>query len=179
MKTRIIFSTAILATAVGLGSSASAADSAQTEQRVEVVYTNPEKFTDVKDSSMQSERARDDYLRLLKEHLQERVPQQIPEGTKLTITISDVDMAGDFEPWRGVQFHDVRIVKEIYPPRINLSYKLTDASGAVIKEGEEQLRDTSFMLTTTPIPSNDSLRYEKALLDNWLRREFTKAKKKK
>lgn len=128
---------------------------------------------------MQSERARDDYLRLLKEHLQERVPQQIPEGTKLTITISDVDMAGDFEPWRGVQFHDVRIVKEIYPPRINLSYKLTDASGAVIKEGEEQLRDTSFMLTTTPIPSNDSLRYEKALLDNWLRREFTKAKKKK
>jgi len=87
-------------------------------------------------------------------------------------------MAGDFEPWRGAQFQDVRVVKEIYPPRINLSYKLTDASGAVVKEGEESLRDTSFMLTTTPIPNNDSLRYEKALLDNWLRREFPKQRKK-
>ena len=41
----------------------------------------------------------------------------VPEGDKLTITFTDIDLAGDFEPWRGPQWDEVRIVKAIYPPR--------------------------------------------------------------
>ncbi|MGC4071324.1 MAG: DUF3016 domain-containing protein [Nibricoccus sp.] len=95
------------------------------------------------------------------------------------ISISDIDLAGDFEPWRGPQFTDVRVVKDLYPPRVNLSFKLTDASGTVVKEGERQLRNLSFQMTATPAFSSDSLRYEKALLDNWLRDEFPKSKEAK
>jgi hypothetical protein len=176
-------SSATLATAllVALAVPAFPADSAsktseQGSDRVEVSYKDPEKFTDVKDSSMGSDRDRENYLSLLKTHLEERGAKEIPDGAKLSVTISDVDMAGDFEPWRGPQFNDVRVVKEIYPPRIHLTFKLTGSDGSVLKEGERKLSDLSFQMNATPAFSNDSLKYEKSLLDNWLRSEFTDVK---
>lgn len=177
MKTKLLVTAALLAVVCAPVFPADSSVSTQAGARVEVVYVSPEKFTDVKDSQMATERDRDSTLALIKEFLVERAGKLVPEGQKLVITISDVDMAGDFEPWRGPQFNDVRIVKDIYPPRVDLSFKLTDASGAVVKEGEQKLRDLSFQMSATPAFSSDSLRYEKGMLDNWLRSEFPKGKK--
>ncbi len=179
MKTKFAVAAALLAamSAPVLPASESAV-SAEAGTRVEVVYVNPEKFTDVKDSNFGSERGREDTLALLKDYIVERGAKLLPEGQRLSVTITDVDLAGDYEPWRGPKFDDVRIVKEIYPPSIHLSFKVTDGAGTVVKEGMEKLRDLSFQMSATPAFSSDSLRYEKALLDNWLRSEFPKAKKK-
>ena len=93
----------------------------------------------------------------------------------LRVTVTDVDMAGDFEPWRGPRFDDVRIVKDIYPPRIELRFRLLDANGSVLREGERTLRDSAFLMRDGA-HETDSLRFEKRLLDQWLRKEFgTKA----
>lgn len=177
MKTKFAVAVALLAVIGVPAFPADSAASAQVDARVEVMYVNPESFTDVKESQMATERDRDSILALLKEFLVERAVKFVPEGQKLVVTISDVDMAGEFEPWRGPQFGDVRIVKEIYPPRVNLAFKLTDASGSVLKEGEQKLRDMNFQMSATPSFSSDSLRYEKGMLDNWLRSEFPKVKK--
>lgn len=154
-----------------------AAPPAAQKNRVEVVFDHPENFTDVKDSQMGSEKGRDGYLGFIKEHLQERAQRYLEEGQTLAVTFTNIDMAGDFEPWRGAEYSDVRIVKEIYPPRMNFSYKLVNASGAVVKEGEEKLIDMSFQTNASLFNANDSLRYEKAMLDNWLRDTFPKPKK--
>ncbi|MFT3783612.1 MAG: DUF3016 domain-containing protein [Nibricoccus sp.] len=146
--------------------------------KVEVIFDHPEKYTDVKDDDIGTEKGRDGYLGVIKEYLTERGPRYIPEGQTLTVTFKDIDMAGDFEPWRGIDFQHVRIVKEIYPPRMNFSYKVVDASGAVVKEGEEKLVNLGFQMSASPINANDSLRYEKAMLDDWLRNTFPKNKKK-
>jgi Protein of unknown function (DUF3016) len=175
MKTKIVVTALLLAAACAPAYPADSTTSAQAS-RVEVTFVNPEEFTDVKDSHMASERDRESILTLIKEYLVERGGKLLPEGQTLAISISDIDMAGDFEPWRGLQFSDVRIVKEIYPPSVKLSYKLTDASGAVVKEGEARLRDLNYQMSATPSFSSDSLRYEKALLDNWMRSEFPKTK---
>ena len=81
--------------------------------------------------------------------------------------------AGSFEPWRGPQAADVRIVRDIYPPRIDLRFKLLDADGKLLREGSRQLRDATFMMRPDLYP-NDPLRYEKTLLDDWLRAELPK-----
>ncbi|MFT3868569.1 MAG: DUF3016 domain-containing protein [Nibricoccus sp.] len=154
-----------------------AAPTAAQKNQVDVIFDHPENFTDVKDSQMGSEKGRDGYLALLKDHLQERAPRYLTEGQKLTITFTNIDMAGDFEPWRGIDFNDVRIVKEIYPPRMNFTYKLVDGTGSVVKEGQEKLLDMSFQMNASPVNATDSLRYEKAMLDNWLRDTFPKPKK--
>ncbi len=79
--------------------------------------------------------------------------------------------AGGFEPWRGPQAADVRIVRDIYPPRIDLRFKLLGADGKLLREGSRQLRDASFMMRPDLYP-NDPLRYEKTLLDDWVRAEL-------
>jgi len=154
-----------------------AAAPADSKARVEVGFDHPEKFTDVKDSSFGSEKGRDSYLALFKEYLQDRAPHYLADGQKLSITFTDIDLAGDFEPARGPDYNDVRIVKDIYPPRLNFTYKVVDASGAVVKEGQEKLIEMAFQMTANPVNNQDSLRYEKAMLDNWLRAQSWRPKK--
>ena len=69
--------------------------------RTEVIFDHPEKFTDVKNASCPSDKGRDGILEQLRGHLVSRADSYIPEGCKLSITFTDIDLAGDFEPWRG------------------------------------------------------------------------------
>ncbi len=179
MKTKWIVLTSLLAGFGGQSFAAETTAPAPADSRVEVIYVNPEKFTDFTDSSTGSERGAEGYRALFKEYLETEAVRFVPEGTRVALSITDVDMAGDFEPWRGSQFSDVRIVKSIYPPRINFTYKITDASGAVVREGEEKLRDMNFQMGGLTSMASDALRYEKALIDDWLRAQFPKAKKEK
>jgi len=173
MKTKNVFLAVVLATAASVFAAAPAA----TNVHVEVIFDHPEKFTDVKDSWMGSDRGRDSTLALIKEYLENEAPRHLAEGQTLTLTFTDIDLAGDFEPERGMDFSDVRIVKDIYPPRMNFSYKLVDASGTVLKEGQEKLIDMAFQMSIGIIDRQDSLRYEKNMLREWLREQFPLPKK--
>ena len=138
---------------------------------IHVEYTNPEKFSDVGNSySGSNETTRATYLEELRKHIQRHASRLLADGQNLTVTIIDVDMAGSFEPWRPLM-NDLRIVRDSYPPRIDLYFQLTDTDGAVIKNGKRELRDIAFLMTTI-MYHNDPLRHEKTLLDNWLEREF-------
>lgn len=137
----------------------------------EVNFLEPSKFTDVKDHDM-GDYERTTYLDSLRDHLLEQAKYFVPPGYKLSVTFTDIDMAGDFEPWRGPRFSDIRIVKDIYPPRIELSFQLTDAAGNVVKEGKRELRDLAFLSKITMSFRDDPMRHEKALIDDWLRDEF-------
>ena len=92
----------------------------------------------------------------------------MPAGDKLTLTFTDIDLAGDFEPWHGGRFDEIRIIKEIYPPDFKFTYVLTDRTGQVIKQGSEDIRDMAFGMRVD-IDRNDALRYEKAVLSDWMR----------
>ena len=95
----------------------------------------------------------------------------MPAGWTLEVRVTDVDLAGEIEPWRGPQFDRVRIMREVYPPRIDLEFRLADAKGAVFKQGSRVLRDPLY-LTRAALGDSDRLRYEKQLLGDWLRQEF-------
>lgn len=170
----------ILLAALGLGvvSAAHAFDPVKGLPKTEVVFFEPDKFTDVSNRYMgDSEKERDGTLAELRTYLIKQANRALAPGQQLKITVTDVDLAGEFEPWRGGSMADVRIVKEIYPPDIKLSFQLTDADGNVLKQGDRHLRDMAFMMTLS-IDRNDPLRFEKELLDNWVRNEFRDAKNK-
>ena len=152
-----------------------AAAANKTIARAEVNFFEPKKFTDVKDSSM-GDYERTTYLDQIRDHLLEQAKYHVPEGHMLAVTITDIDMAGDFEPWRGPRFDDIRIVKDIYPPRIALSFQLKNAEGVVVKEGKRELRDLAFLMKITMAFRDDSVRHEKGLLDDWLRAEFPRVR---
>lgn len=132
---------------------------------VRVEFAGPDQFTDVGNRHF-GDRTRSGYLEQLRRHVIRRATPLVSEGQRLAITITELDMAGSFDPWR-TKPGAVRIVTDVYPPRIDLRFALSAADGAVIASGERKLRDIDF-LTTTLFYRGDPLRYEKTLLDNWL-----------
>jgi hypothetical protein len=136
---------------------------------VTVNFEAPERFTDMGRSYPDQRGADEGYLEELRSHIERTVPGRLPAGATLSLTILDVDMAGQFEPERGPNFNDVRMVRSIYPPRIHVRYTLTDASGAVRAEGERRLTDHTFDWNISPIDRNDALKHEKRLIDDFVR----------
>lgn len=168
MNRRIVLHVLLAALAL-LGAPAMAADAAPTN--VTVTYDHPEQFTETKKvRSLAPQLADDGYLKTLKSYTEDRAGKMLPLGEHLDIVVTDIDRAGNFEPWRPNPLRDVRIVKDIYPPRIDLHFQLLDANGKVIREGTRKLRDPGFMYDGIATSGNDSLRYEKGLIDRWLRK---------
>ena len=67
----------------------------------------------------------------------------------------------------------VRIVRDIDSLRIQLRYTLT-AGDRVVASAEEQVSDMNFMVPANRYSSGDRLRYEKATLDDWFDKRFSK-----
>ena len=138
---------------------------------VSVAWEDPATFAELRHNQNRYQSARGTWLTDLAMHLRKGAEARLPAGQRLQLTIVDVDLAGDFEPWHGVNHQDVRIVRDIYPPRMTVRFKLHDASGALIGEGERKLSDPGFLVGSTPINNTDPLRHEKRMIDSWLRRE--------
>jgi hypothetical protein len=149
--------------------------SAQPATRVKVDWTDPAQFAETRNNLGFRQIEPKEWLDLLARHLQRGAERALPEGQHLEVTFTDIKRAGSFEPWRGPEWNDVRIVKDIYPPSIDLRFTLTDADGHALKQGERKLRDVGFLNQDLPNQS-DTLRYEKRLLDEWMRKEFGAAK---
>lgn len=138
---------------------------------VKLDWTDPAKFTDTRQSMCSSTIKPEEWLRDLARHVESRAASRLAPGQRLEITLADIRRAGQCEPWRGAQGADIRIIKEPHSPRIDLRYRLVDDSGKVLREGTEELRDLAFLQRGT-MNANDPLRFEKRMLDDWLRREF-------
>lgn len=150
-------------------SQGSSASSQAPRPPVIVEYIQPEKFTDI--SSSQYGPPNSSYLDQLSKHIAKQALSYLAAGQSLTISILDIDMAGAFEPW-NTPGQDIRMIKHIYPPRIALRYQLRDAEGKVLKDGEAQLSNPTYLMNLSP-NSMDSVRHEKTLMDDWLRRSFS------
>jgi len=168
--------TAILGLVAAVTGWAASPAKEKAEARVTVTFSEPDKFTDAADSQRGSSTRREDNLAEIESYIVERASRYLAEGQRLNVTVTDVDLAGEVEPWRTHGAHDLRIVKDIYPPRIDLSYQLLDANGAVVKEGERKLKDLMFNWKLS-IDRQDPRMHEKALIDDWLRTEFKRSKK--
>ncbi|HVU36204.1 MAG TPA: DUF3016 domain-containing protein [Opitutaceae bacterium] len=164
-------------TALPLATKAAGANTDAT-QRADVTFVNPDKFTDARDSYQGTDAGRDANLAQIREYMLKEANRYIPDGDRLSISVTDVDLAGDFEPWRGGQWDHVRIMKDIYPPRLALTFRLTDSSGNVIKEGTRRLQNLTYLQELVPqFFRDDPLKYDKALIDGWYGDEFGGLKK--
>lgn len=139
---------------------------------VQVDWTDPAQFTELRYSHNRWQAERGNWVEQLASYVQKAASKRLPPGQRLRITITDIKRAGDYEPWHGPRLDDVRVVKDIYPPRLSLRWIRSDASGQVIDQGEQKLVDTAFMMGATPINDNDPLRYEKRMIDDWLRQQL-------
>lgn len=138
---------------------------------VAITFDHPENFTDFKDGPIGTDRGREDYEYTLRRSIREDVSRLLKPGQKLSIVFTDIDLAGDFIPPVSVR-NDIRVIKRIYPPRMKLHFTLTDAAGNVLKEGDRELRDLTFMDSISAADRQGDLAYDRVMLRNWLRQEL-------
>lgn len=67
---------------------------------------------------------------------------------------------------------DIRVMRDIYPPRITLQYTLKDADGRIVSEGDARLSDSGYLQGSGLLTNSDPLRYEKRLIDDWVKRQL-------
>ena len=162
---------AALALAASLGGCATSAI-APRNAHIKVDWSDPVNFTDTRSNLCRNRAKPEEWLSQLARYVENRADRVVAGGKTLKVTITDIQRAGQCEPWRGPNLDDTRIIKDIYPPSISLHFQHTDASGHVVDEGDRTLRDSAFMHRGTMLNQDDPLRFEKRLLDDWLRKEF-------
>jgi hypothetical protein len=142
------------------------------ESPVQVRWTDPARFTELRNSANRWEAERGDWVYQLADYLRTRASKRLAPGQTLDVTITDIKRAGDYEPQHGPRAQDIRIMKDIYPPRMTLGYVLRDAQGNVLREStEERLIDMGYLSSGRGLLSdNDPLRYEKQMIDDWLKK---------
>ena len=111
-------------------------------------------------------------VRRLSRFVVEEARPRLATGDVLSVRFDEVVLAGSLEPWRSPRLDGVRVISPAYPPRIALWFRWVDANGNVAREGERRLTNLDFQRDPRAASSNDTLRYERALLDEWIDREF-------
>jgi hypothetical protein len=140
-------------------------------ERVTVRLQKPEAFKDFKATCIGMDERTRGMLDDLKQFIRASAARYLRDGGGLEITVTDIDMAGEFETWRGPQACSVRVMLDLYAPRIVLDFRRTDRDGKVVSAGHRDLGDPLY-LTRAVTLSTDPLRYEKNLLLDWLQKEF-------
>jgi hypothetical protein len=164
--------------ALALGVSSSVAQQPATVvappvEAVQVTFLVPEDYTDFRDSYFSTESGTEHLMSEIRRHVVRTATPLLAPGQRLEVRFLDIDLAGDYEPWRGPHFDDIRIVKDLYAPRMDVEFRLVNADGTVASEGVRKLHNMAFLMTR----ANDPLRHDKDLLSDWIRREFRRAKR--
>ncbi|WP_259363183.1 DUF3016 domain-containing protein [Colwellia sp. MB3u-4] len=144
--------------------SAATAQAAQ----VEVRWTNPDKYSDIDAGQEHRQHFKDRTFKAFEEHFA-KMAEALPEQQKLVFDITNLDLAGDVN-FGGTK--RIRIIKDIFFPRIEFSYQLLNADNTVVKSAEVSLKDMGFLMHSSFRYRNESLSYEKDMLNDWFRKTF-------
>lgn len=142
---------------------------------VSVQWTDPAQFSELRFSRNRWEAKRGDWVRDLAEYLRKRASARLPQGERLDVTITDIDRAGDYEPGHAGPADSIRYMRDIYPPRIELTFKVVGQDGRTLASGERRLTDLGYLSRSLRVTDTDPLRYEKRLIDDWLADQFKTA----
>lgn len=142
--------------------------SAHAAANVDINFVKPDSFSDARDASGRT----GENLKSLASYLEQLGQRYLPPGEFLTISVLDVDLAGNIRP-RGIR-GDIRILKGGADwPRIKLRYSL-QAGNQILGSGEESIADMDYMLRAPAGNTSDPLYHEKRMLNDWFVSRFVK-----
>ena len=143
MNTKLLTLLTIVSIGTAAGTATAANKSTESTKATTVEFLEPERFTDFRSSQFGGASEQASLASELRREIERISQRELPPGYHLALRFRDIDMAGEFEPWRGPRLDDVRIVRDIYPPRAELEYAITNDAGEVIASGERKLIDTN------------------------------------
>lgn len=138
---------------------ASAAASAGTAT---VTFVHPEQYRDFPTWTED----RDELLKEMADHFAKRA-RALPANEELRVEVLAVDLAGRLRP-STLRTHEIRVIRPIDWPTMQVRYTLL-RDGAVVAQGEEKLSDMQAVTRMNRYFTDDPLRYEKMMIDDWFK----------
>ncbi|WP_293936026.1 DUF3016 domain-containing protein [Iodobacter sp.] len=126
-----------------------------------VIWQAPDKYTDIRATHEQQDR----FQQRLFTHMEKvfaDLGQKLPADSQLEITVTDFDLAGDIPPMLAGRMNEVRVIKDIYSPKISFTYTFTQNEQII--SGTENFRDLNFMSGISRINKEDDFQYEEKML---------------
>ena len=143
---------------------ATAVPQARAAGSVEVQWLDPAGYSDAGRSSIERERV----TRILGDHLQ-KLGRLLPDGQVLKLQVTDLDLAGEIEPFR---WHELRVLRGRADwPQMSLRYTLS-ADVRTLKTGDARLQDMGYPFGTLASTRQGDLGYEKRMVEQWFKSEF-------
>jgi hypothetical protein len=140
---------------------------------VRIKLVHPERFTDFRIQGLNEIASAPIFRDDMSTHLSPLVARRFP-GKTLTLTFTDIDLAGRLEPWRIRRFNDFRFDRDFQSPlRLYFDYTLADSKGTVLAAGSQSILDQDYLHRYIDYPISQKvspLFYEKVNLSNWVRR---------
>ena len=112
---------------------------------ISVSFADAENFEDFTLHELRStEDARIIFERQLAEYWDRRLEALLPDGWGLSLHFTEIDMAGDIQPWRHPANKTIRYYENRFYPRLFFDYVITDAQGEQVRSGHAKVKDTNF-----------------------------------
>jgi hypothetical protein len=144
--------------------------SASAAGEVQVRFVEPERFTDAHLDTHYGTDIR--VLQIIEQHLQGLASRCLGSDQKLEIQVLDVDLAGRQEWWHRAGAYDLRVMREITWPRIDIAYILRREKVGVV-EARERISDMNYLWNSAYVRGDSvPLPYERIMLTNWFERTF-------
>lgn len=134
---------------------------------VNITFVEPETFHD--DDFRRSVR-RADIITEFSRYFKRLGDRYLKDNQTLSIDVLDAELAGRYEPWRDT-FSDVRILRDVTPPRFKIRYSL-EQNGEILMRGEETLTDINYLQNPSARSSMQRFPYEKDMLQDWFHKRF-------
>ena len=142
---------------------------------VSVTFVEPERYTDAGVYGAERERN----LQTLEQHFRQQGERCLAQGESLELKVFDVDLAGHEEWWQRGSYN-LRVMRDITWPRLDLAYVWRDADSKVLGEGRERVSDMSYLWRSAFVRNDTAyLPYEKAMLRDWFGQRFCREKAKR
>jgi hypothetical protein len=141
-------------------------------RNVKVSWQNPEKFSDIRPSNGSKKAYQKQVIESFDKILGD-LGEKLPDGYRLELTITDLDLAGDVNPLYRMGNNDVRVVKDIYFPKMQLNYVLLDPSNQVVdKANDVKIKDMGFMMASGSTIHSRQFSYETEMLEKWFKKDI-------
>ena len=139
---------------------------------VTVTWSDASKFTDIV-ASNSTDKA---YQKSIKQALDAEFSAQagkLPEGQKMTVNITDIDLAGEVDPIPSRAGYRVRVLRDMTYPQLRFDYQIMDSAGAILKEqAGVVIKDVAFLSGSVNAASRQDFYYERQMIKTWFGKDI-------
>jgi hypothetical protein len=155
-----------MALAIGCFSGSASAGEAK------VVWQDTDSYTDIRSGNQSIKSMRSGIEKSIGGEFSE-LAGQLPAGYVLDVTVTDLDLAGEVDPIPTRSVDQVRVLKDIYFPRMTFDYRLTGSDGAVLlAEQKVELKDMQYLSNMRVTRTSEAFYSERRMVRDWFSKQL-------